>query len=152
MNKVNGPFVGAWTAPLKLTSKEARVHLKLTSFVCLTALTGALSVGCASKPADPNTQMAGGSDPAVLDISPSPAPEPAPAPFAVDPAPVAAPAPVVTAPPATGGSSYTVQKGDTLWKIASNQYGDGKQWQRIASANPGLTPETLKIGQTIYIP
>jgi nucleoid-associated protein YgaU len=47
---------------------------------------------------------------------------------------------------------HTVVKGDTLWKIATASYGDGKQWQRIASANPGLTPATLKAGQTIMIP
>ena len=49
-------------------------------------------------------------------------------------------------------TSYTVQKGDTLWKIATTSYGDGKQWQKIASANPGLSPSTLKVGQTILIP
>ena len=60
-------------------------------------------------------------------------------------------APAPTAPSATGGT-YTVQKGDTLWKIATTSYGDGKQWQRIASANPGVSPSTLKAGQTITIP
>ena len=53
--------------------------------------------------------------------------------------------------PTTGGS-YTVKKGDTLYSIARTRYGDGKQWQKIASANPGLRPETLKVGQTITIP
>jgi 5'-nucleotidase len=98
----------------------------------------------------------------VLDVSPAPAAAPSamPAPAPV-PAPVAttvydstqtqaAPAPVTVTP--SGGGSYIVQKGDTLWKIASNHYGDGKQWQKICSANPGLTPETLKAGQTITIP
>ena len=48
--------------------------------------------------------------------------------------------------------SYTVRKGDTLYAIAKNKYGDGKQWTRIASANPGLRPETLKAGQAIVVP
>ena len=48
--------------------------------------------------------------------------------------------------------SYTVKKGDTLYGIARQRYGDGKQWSKIASANPGLRPETLKVGQTIQIP
>ena len=52
----------------------------------------------------------------------------------------------------TGAGNYTVQKGDTLYKIARDRYGDGKQWQRIASANPGLSPATLKVGQKIAIP
>lgn len=125
------------------------MHLKLASIVCLAGLTGAFSMGCASKPADPNA-AAVANDPAVLDINPTPAPAPTPAPVAVTPAPT--PVAVVETPAASASGSYTVQKGDTLWKIASTEYGDGKQWQKICSANPGLTPETLKAGQTINIP
>jgi 5'-nucleotidase len=51
-----------------------------------------------------------------------------------------------------GSGSYTVKKGDTLYGIARQRYGDGKQWSKIAQANPGLRPETLKVGQTIVIP
>jgi 5'-nucleotidase len=51
-----------------------------------------------------------------------------------------------------GSGSYTVKKGDTLYGIARQRYGDGKQWNKIAQANPGLRPETLKVGQTIVIP
>ena len=51
---------------------------------------------------------------------------------------------------ASGG--YKVKKGDTLFGIARNKYGDGKKWMQIASANPGLSPQTLKIGQTIVLP
>ena len=47
---------------------------------------------------------------------------------------------------------YTVKKGDTLYGIARQRYGDGKQWVRIAEANPGLRPEMLKAGQTITLP
>ena len=36
-------------------------------------------------------------------------------------------------------TSYTVQKGDTLYKIAKTHYGDGKQWNRIVAANPGVS-------------
>jgi len=86
---------------------------------------------------------------------------PAPAPVVTAPQqqPViydTAPAPqvIAVATPTTpgGGGKYTVQKGDTLWKISTSQYGDGKQWQRIVAANPGLSPATLKAGQTITIP
>ena len=58
----------------------------------------------------------------------------------------------VTATGAAAGGSYTVQKGDTLFGIARQTYGNGNQWQRIAAANPGLSPSTLKAGQTIVIP
>jgi 5'-nucleotidase len=50
------------------------------------------------------------------------------------------------------GGTYTVKKGDTLYSIARQRYNDGKQWQKIAAANPGLRPESLKVGQTITIP
>ncbi|HET6251851.1 MAG TPA: LysM peptidoglycan-binding domain-containing protein [Tepidisphaeraceae bacterium] len=49
-------------------------------------------------------------------------------------------------------AGYKVKKGDTLYGIARNEYGDGKKWTLIASANPGLSPQSLKTGQTIVIP
>jgi 5'-nucleotidase len=58
--------------------------------------------------------------------------------------------------PESGGTlaagSYTVKKGDTLYSIARQRWGDGKQWVRITEANPGLAPEKLRAGQTINIP
>lgn len=52
----------------------------------------------------------------------------------------------------SAGGSYQVRKGDTLFSIAKVTYGNGNQWQRIAAANPGLSPTTLKAGQTIVLP
>ena len=49
-------------------------------------------------------------------------------------------------------AGYKVKKGDTLFGIARSKYGDGKKWMQIASANPGLSPQSLKIGQTIVLP
>ena len=141
-------------------------NLILTSLViCL----GLLAVGCANgkKPVPKNDSVT------ELNAAPIPPHEggyaaapaaPAPsaaAPIYVEPAvtqtPVAAaPAPAAAAP--TGGAagapsgSYTVKKGDTLFSIAKNAYGNGNQWQRIAQANPGLSPTTLKAGKTIVIP
>jgi len=51
-----------------------------------------------------------------------------------------------------GGQRYTIKAGDTLYHIAKVQYGDGKQWQRIASANPGISPTSLKVGQILVMP
>ena len=48
--------------------------------------------------------------------------------------------------------TYTVQSGDTLFKIAEQFYGDGNQWQKIAQANGNLAPESLKVGQKLQIP
>ncbi len=68
-----------------------------------------------------------------------------------------APAATVTPNPApdavfVSAASYQVRKGDTLFSIARKNYGDGKQWQRIATANPGLEPNKLRVGQTIALP
>ena len=120
------------------------------SFTLLLVAMAAVTVGgCSGKNKDPQMMapQAG-----VTDVGVAPAPQPLEA-----PAPVAQPviADTIThapAPAAATGGKYTVQKGDTLWKIATASYGNGNQWQRIASANPGLTPATLKAGQTITIP
>jgi len=86
-------------------------------------------------------------EPAPL-VTATPAPgTPAPAPAAVQ---VAASIPATPAP--AGGRQYKVQKGDTLFRIAKSHYGDGNRWQQIASANPGVTPATLKAGSTITVP
>ena len=53
---------------------------------------------------------------------------------------------------AAAGQRYTVKSGDTLYHIAKVQYGDGKQWQRIAGANPGISPTSLKVGQVLVMP
>ena len=75
------------------------------------------------------------------------------------PAPAWRPAPLPPAQPASAhfpravaGTRYQVQRGDTLFGIARTRYGDGKRWQQIASANPGLTPATLQAGATIVVP
>lgn len=50
--------------------------------------------------------------------------------------------------------SYTIQKGDSLWKISDKFYGDGRKWQLIADANKAEipSPNKLKVGTTITIP
>jgi nucleoid-associated protein YgaU len=50
------------------------------------------------------------------------------------------------------GGTYTVKKGDTLYSIAKSRYGAGKEYTKITAANPGLSPQSLKVGQTITIP
>jgi 5'-nucleotidase len=109
------------------------------------ALSVLIAAGCQQQ-AKPAT------DSAALNV----APEPAPVAYSA-PAPMAAPDPALStstpmASVASANNTYTVKRGDTLWKIASTHYGDGKKWREIADANPGLTPSALRVGQTISLP
>lgn len=47
---------------------------------------------------------------------------------------------------------YVVRKGDTLSALSLRFLGRSSRWRELAAANPGVTPETLKEGQTIVIP
>jgi len=101
-------------------------------------------------------------------ISPSlRTPNPGPAPRIIAPAkpsPVAPPsepstpkrALIVQRAPSAANSAPTkvlVHQGDSLWKIAFTHYGDGAQWQCIATANPGLRdPGQIYPGQTLLLP
>lgn len=59
---------------------------------------------------------------------------------------------------AADGSSaartHTVERGDTLWRIAERYLGSGFEWRRIADANPsaGTDPSALEIGALLTIP
>ncbi len=65
-------------------------------------------------------------------------------------APLATPTPVPSVAPATGGTTYTVKKGDTLWAIAQRHKITLKALQ---DANPQLKdPNVLKIGEKLTIP
>ena len=54
-----------------------------------------------------------------------------------------------------GGSTYTVKKGDSLWKIAKQLCGSGADWKKIYEANKdviGGNPNLIYPGQTFTIP
>ena len=51
--------------------------------------------------------------------------------------------------------SYTVQRGDDLWTLAERFYGEGREWRKIATANPDLLsggPDHLEPGWRLLIP
>lgn len=67
------------------------------------------------------------------------------------PAPAAS-APAQTAPSAVCGDetfSYTIQRGDTLWKLSKTH---GVSVRDILDLNPNLEPQNLRIGEVICIP
>lgn len=55
---------------------------------------------------------------------------------------------------ATSSDTYTVVKGDCLWKIASKFYGSGSQYTRIYNANKDKikNPNLIYPGQVLTIP
>jgi len=52
------------------------------------------------------------------------------------------------------GGTYTVQKGDSLSKIAKHELGDANSWQKIFEANRDVLDDPDKIfpGQTLKLP
>jgi len=48
--------------------------------------------------------------------------------------------------------SYTVAKGDSLWKIAVRAYGDGYKWVEIARANNLANPNIIHAGNILTLP
>jgi nucleoid-associated protein YgaU len=53
-----------------------------------------------------------------------------------------------------GPGTYRVQRGDSLWKIAKTQLGDGYKWGRIYDANRTRLRDmdVLRVGQVLAIP
>lgn len=48
--------------------------------------------------------------------------------------------------------SYVIQKGDTLWSIATRFYGNGQRWIDIARTNRIYRPDRMSLGTTIRLP
>jgi 5'-nucleotidase len=101
--------------------------------------------------------------PAVAQLSPMPEQTPAPIEAAVAQQPIdtSTPTPMSDVSMSSGGSfgsastsggKYTVKTGDTLYHIALSHYGEGKQWKKIALANPGVSPSHLRVGQVLVLP
>ncbi len=54
---------------------------------------------------------------------------------------------------AGGGKRYTVVAGDQgFWGISKKVYGSGKYFSLIRKANPGVDPQSLRIGTVLVIP
>ncbi len=87
--------------------------------------------------------------PALRD-TPPPVPMPAPA------SPRTRPEPQKPRPgrihPQAARKYYAVRSGDTLWRIAQREYGNGSLYRMIQRANPGISPSYLPVGYRLVIP
>jgi nucleoid-associated protein YgaU len=130
-----------------------RLQMKqLLSIAAVTLM--AFGAGCSSTKTADNSKLQ--PTPAVATVNP-PAPQETmvsseqplvvdtrtPSQPAIDASPISGP---------TGGGTYTVKHGDTLFHIAAVSYGSGGQWKKIVAANPGVDPKHLKVGQKLVIP
>jgi LysM repeat protein len=149
--KNSNPFVPQGSILEQQNKRRSR--LKLAVFCVLTVSVVGLSVmliqGCkreqpvdtdvTTPTIDTNLMTSVDTNPPVADTNP-PVVEP---PVAVEP-PV-----VVPPPPAPTTADYVVVKGDTLAKIAKKNHVTVKAMQ---TANPGVVPTKLKVGQKLVVP
>lgn len=75
-------------------------------------------------------------------------------PTAAAPAEASKPAPPQPEPARPPVTTYVVQPGDTLSRIAGKVYGDPAKWNLVYDANRNTlsSPESIKVGQTLIIP
>jgi len=115
-----------------------------SALLAVVVLAAGIMVGCSD-----SKKTTTGTNPAVTDITPITPVDQAPR----QPVQPITPSYTDSTPVNASGGTYVVQKGDTLYKIALDKYGDAKQWKKIAAANPEVPASGLiKPGQKLVIP
>ncbi|SDT41456.1 Nucleoid-associated protein YgaU, contains BON and LysM domains [Friedmanniella luteola] len=138
-------------AELLTVATRARVRIRLPGLAGPQRLVAGLVVAVLALAAAPAVPHVGLPPPAA-----EAQPRPAPAPPAVGPR-AAGPTATRAADPPVDPSTvvHEVQRGDDLWTLAERYYGQGRDWRRIAAANPDrLTggPDRLEVGWRLQVP
>jgi nucleoid-associated protein YgaU len=113
----------------------------LGAAICIAALLSSACFGGGQQAAQPTAAATAETAQATPPVPPRPSPSPSPS-----PSPAAVPA---------GGTTYTVDTGDTLATISEKVYGDPTLWRQIYEANReaiGDNPDNIKIGTELRIP
>lgn len=130
------------------------------TIVSLVLLVGAM--GCQKKPqmqpeanVDQDITDApeayGPTEPSPLDPAVEPFPADPPAdPRAQEPRPE--PQPIDVVPPEVQKTYHVMKRGDTLYSLARQYYGDAKRWRDIAQANNIQDANNIPIGKRLVIP
>jgi lipoprotein NlpD len=116
---------------LRSSSVARAAFLTCAAAIVLTA------AGCASKSVAP-----------VVERSPASASRPAPSAAPATPSSSASPAPVSRTPIDPRSSTYTVQRGDTLYRIALEH---GQAWRDVAAWNNLEDPSKIEVGQVLRV-
>ena len=155
MNNPN-PFVPQGSLLEQQSKRRSRLKLAVFCAVGIGAvgLMGLLIQGCKREQTGltENTPPPTETNTAPVDTNPPPmeaSNPPVAAPPVATPAPAPAPTPAPAPAPVAAGSEYIVAKGDTFAKIAKK---NGVSVKAIETANPGVAPTKLKVGQKLSMP
>lgn len=94
------------------------------------------------------------SDPVVASVPVQPASTPSGKKTTAHAPKKSAPKSVASAPKGTGNKTHVVKNGESLWKIARAELGDGNRWQEIYELNKDVlaSEKSVHTGQTLRLP
>lgn len=122
--EIPAAFSGRKAPRLPALRFQQRAAAGLVAAVAAVFVVGPVGVATAAEPVQPPAQP-----PVPVTTTPAaPAPETAPAETA----------PATAAQPDTVQRTHTVQRGESLWRIAEQELGDGMRWPEIAELNYGV--------------